>query len=973
MIADWRMRAFAAGLVTASLATGFASALAGPAWAGETFAVESFQSSIVSDAEGALATQAGSHPYAVTTTIMFNHKVTGEKEDFGENLNEEEVPLGEPEVFAHIDGNPRDLEVNLPKGLVVNPSATSVKCTEAQLETNPSAGGACPAASAVGVATVYIAGLGEKIKGAVYNMAPPPGVPAELGIDPGEVGLVIHIVGKVRTGGDYGFSADISEIGQTVSVYGLELILWGDPSDASHSAQRGICAASGEAQKALEEELWENENREEGRSTRKYRFNCPPEGTDSPLLTMPGVCTGKALETMLSVNSWQEPNYIEPPPAQSPAVTGCEKLNFSPTLAVGLPGPEAASAESPTGLDVDLKMPHEESTEGLAEADLKQLTVALPPGIAISLSAANGLEACTPSEIGLNNENTPECPKPSMLGEVEVVTPLLEAPLKGAVYLAQQETFAGSLIGLYLVAGEGSGVLVKLAGTAALDPNTGQVTIAFDGVPQLPLGEIKLSLFGGPRAALVTPSACGTYTTASQLTPWSGGAPAEESSDLTIDANCGQGFDPSFTAGTTDAEAGAFSPFSVTFSRRDGEQRLGSVRVVGPPGLLAALAGVARCPEPQASTGECGAASEIGEASIAAGPGVDPVWITGARIYLTGPYGGAPFGLSIVIPAIAGPFNLGTKVVRARVEVDSHTAQLAITSDPLPVTVKGVPLDIRTVNMTIGRAGFMFNPTDCSPLSITGTLSSTSGASVAVSSPFEAVNCASLPFTPKFTMSTQAKTSRALGASLRVQLVSGAGQANVGKVRVILPRQLPARLSTLQKACPDTTFDADPASCPAASVVGGASAVTPVLAHPLAGRVYLVSRGAEFPDLVPVLAGEGIVVYLDGNLDIKKGLTSATFNSIPDIPIARLTLVLPEGPHAILAADIPARAKGSMCRQRLTMPTAITGQNGALATQTTKVAVSGCPKKIKKRRGRKGATAKGVRNKKTGKRQSKGR
>ena len=300
-------------------------------------------------------------------------------------------------------------------------------------------------------------------------------------------------------------------------------------------------------------------------------------------------------------------------------------------------------------------MPHEESVTGLAQADLKRLTVKLPPGIAISLSAANGLEACTPSEIGLHDENPPACPESSMLGEAEVVTPLLEVPLKGRVYLAQQETFGGSLIGLYLVAGEGSGVLVKLAGTAALDPNTGQVTLTFDGVPQLPIDEIKLSLPDGPRAALATPSACGTYTTNSQLTPWSEGAPAEESSDFTIDSNCGQSFSPSFTAGTTNPQAGAFSQFSVTFSRRDGEQRLGSVRVVGPPGLLATLAGVARCPEPQASTGECGAASEIGEASVAAGPGIDPFWITGARIYLTGStsrqgpnQSGAPFGLSIV-------------------------------------------------------------------------------------------------------------------------------------------------------------------------------------------------------------------------------------------------------------------------------------------------------------------------------------
>jgi hypothetical protein len=369
------------------------------------------------------------------------------------------------------------------------------------------------------------------------------------------------------------------------------------------------------------------------------------------------------------------------------------------------------------------------------------------------------------------------------------------------------------------------------------------------------------------------------------------------------------------------------------------------MRVVGPPGLLGMLRSVTQCPEPQAAQGECAAASEIGEATIAAGPGEDPVWIKGAGIYLTGPYAGAPFGLSIVIPTVAGPFHLGKETVRARLEVDSHTGRVVITSDPLPSILKGVPLDIRTVNMTIDRPGFMFNPTSCAPLSVTGTLYSTDGASVAVSSPFEAVNCASLPFEPKFTVSTQARTSRAHGASLDVKISSGQGQANIGKVRVILPGQLPARLTTLQKACTQTAFDANPASCPAASVVGMATAVTPLLAHPLTGPAYLLARGSTaFPDVVLVLQGEGIMVYLDGNIDIKKGLTSSTFNSIPDMPISTFQIVLPEGPHSILGADIPAKAKGSMCGQSLTMPTTLTGQNGAVVTQTAKVAVTGCPK-----------------------------
>ena len=536
-----------------------ALALATPAHATELFGIESFSSSIASNPEGALATQAGSHPYALTTTILFNHEVTGEKESFKENLNEEEVPLGEPNVSTRIGGNPRDLEVNLPAGLTVDPAATSVRCTEAQLETSPSAGGSCPAASAVGVATVYVNGLGEKVKGAIYNMVPPPGISAELGVDPGEVGLVIHIVGRVRTGGDYGFSAEVSEIAQTASIYGLQLTLWGNPSGASHDTQRGVCAASGKVAKGVEEEFWENENRRKGKSTKEYRFSCPTERTDTPLLSMPGACTGEPLITTVTVDSWLQPGALNPDEApdlgdprwktatsSSAPLTGCEQLDFSPSLIVQ-PAPAAAAAESPTGLNLDLKLPHEESPEGLATADLRQLTVTLPPGMAISLSAANGLGACTNTpeperpegEIALHSDEAVKCPEASELGTAEVATPLLGAPLKGAVYLAQPETLEGALIGLYIVV-EGSGVQIKLTGKATLDPGTGQVALVFDDLPQLPLGEIDLSLFAGPRAALVTPSTCGTYTTTSQLTPWSGVPATTESSNLAVERGTGR-------------------------------------------------------------------------------------------------------------------------------------------------------------------------------------------------------------------------------------------------------------------------------------------------------------------------------------------------------------------------------------------------------------------------------------------------
>jgi hypothetical protein len=1017
-----------------------------PARATETFGIKTFENTITSNEAGALATQAASHPYALSTTIVFSHEVTAEKESFRENLNEEEVPLEEPDVSTRIYGNPKHLEVNLPAGLTVDPAATSVRCTEAQLETSPSAGGSCPAASAVGVATVYVSGLGEKVKGAIYNMVPPRGVSAELGVDPGEVGLVIHIVGRVRSGGDYGFSAEVSEIAQTASIYGLQLTLWGNPSAASHDAQRGVCAASGKVAKGIEEEFWENENRRKGKSTKEYRFSCPAEGTGIPLLSMPGACTAEELTTTMDVDSWQDPGALSPdetPELSDPRwqtatssslpVTGCAKLDFSPSLNVQ-PAPAAAAAESPTGLNVEVKLPHEESIEGLAEADLRQLSVTLPPGMAISLSAANGLGACTNAQIGfigskeLNpiaepSVQTPQftpkvynpatglqeatlCPESSELGTAEVLTPLLQAPLKGAVYLAQQEAFEGSLVGLYVVI-EGGGVTIKLAGKATLDPNTGQVALAFDDLPQLPLSEIELSLFAGSRAALVTPPTCGTYTTSSQLTPWSTPfTPAvTESSKLAVDTGpdggaCPSGkFSPSFTAGTTDTQAGAFTPFSLTLSRRDGEQRLAGVQVAMPPGLLGIIKGVTQCPEPQAATGECGPESSIGEATVAAGPGEDPFWIKGARVYLTGPYNGsgactvgtlpagvthppggtqsspagtssspgcAPFSLSIVVPAVAGPFNLGDIVIRAKIEVDPHTAAITVTSDPgvggIPIIKEGIPLDIRTIAVNVDRGDFMFNPTNCTPQTVAGTIVSTgavsagtsSSSSSAVSSPFAAAGCASLPFKPGFSASTAAKASKTGGAGLVVKVSSkggpqpGGGEANISSVKVDLPKQLPSRLTTLQKACPAGVFAMNPAACPAPSLVGTATASTPMLAHQLTGPAYLVSHaGLALPDLVIVLQGEGIAIDLEGQTNIRRGVTSSTFRALPDAPISTFDLALGDGPHSLLGANLPAKARWSLCAQTLRMPTAITAQNGAVIHQSTKIAVTGCPEPVK--------------------------
>jgi hypothetical protein len=885
----------------------------------------------VSNENGTPFAQAGGHPYQASTTIEFNSFLTNNH-------------LGGESTFPNQDA--KDIQVGLPPGFTVNPAATP-KCKEAELEIvgpfnvlfNPT----CPAATQVGVVKLTLSEAFGVVTLPVYNVVPPPGRPAQLAFNVlGQA--VVHLFPSVRSGSDFGINADIVDTAQSVPFTSTTLTLWGVPADPRHDAQRG--------QNCVNVVGFEGESCFQG----GVSAGLAPKA----LLSNPTSCVGPQTTT-LATDSWQSPGAFETAtfvshdnatPSNPIGTDGCGRLPFAPAFSVQ---PTTHIAAAPTGLNVDIHVPQEglENPEGLASADLKKAVVSLPAGMSVNPSAANGLAACATGQIGLIGTGFPapnpihftaeaaKCPDSAKIGTVEVDTPLLEAPLKGSVYLAQQGSNPfNSLLAVYIVA-EGQGIILKLPGLIQPDEHTGQLTATFDNNPQLPFDDLHVDFFGGSHAPLVTPSSCGNYTTTAQLTPWSTDVPTNVSSSFAISERCSaaQSFSPSFSAGTTSNQAGGSSPFTLSVSRTEQDQRLNAVNVQLPPGLLGVLKSVPLCAEPQASSGGCGAESDIGHTSVAAGAGPSPFWVEGGKVYLTGPYKGAPFGLSIVVPAIAGPFNLGTVVVRAAIKIDPHTAQVTVVSDPLPTILQGIPLDLRAVDVTVDRSGFMLNPTSCSPMAVGGAITSVQGATAAVSNRFQAVNCASLAFKPKLTALTQAKHSKSGGESLHVKVVSGAGQANIAKVRVLLPKLLPSRLTTLQKACTEATFNANPASCPSGSLVGSATAVTPVLAHPLTGPAYLVSHGgAAFPDLVVVLQGEGITLYLDGNTDIKKGITSSTFNSVPDAPISTFDLTLPQGPHSALAAN------GNLCKGALNMPTTITGQNGAQTTQTTRIAVSGCPK-----------------------------
>jgi hypothetical protein len=906
--------------------------------------------------DGRPDTQAGGHPAELHTTIGLNTVFREDPHSFIAPTSVEDV---------------RDAVVDLPPGMAGS-AVSAARCTLAQLSSPPSpeeTGGpkigrtACPRNTIVGH-LLTVPERGTSAYSPIYNLLPDRGHTAELGFI--DITGAPHVldVSLAPTPAGYVLRTSATEVTQ-LAMREIVTNVFGNPAAREHTGE-----------------------------------SLPPT------FTSPSQCSGEPLVTTVHMDSWQHPGRRNPDgtpdlsdpnwvsaTSESPPVTGCEALEgmFEPSLQAT---PDTTRADTPAGLDVSLTVPQHVGAEELATPPLKEAIVTLPEGVTVNPSSANGLGACSEEQLGISpagvpNAAPPRCPDSSKLGTLEVETPALPAeactepvrtlqecpepaqrektPLHGAIYLAtENENPFGSLIALYFVIDDPrTGVVVKIPARVSLDEHTGQLTTVVPNSPQLPFSQLRTHFFDGPTAALRTPAACGSYTVASELTPWSApatGPPATPSSAFEVSQGAdggacqAPGFAPSFSAGTTSNTAGEFGAFGVTFSRNDGEQSFAGTTVTMPPGVSGILTGLPLCEEPQAANGQCPEASLIGQATAAVGAGPNPYWVKGGKVYLTGPYGGGPFGLSIVVPTTAGPFTLtgnaglGKEVVRASVRVDPLTAQVTAVSDPLPTIIQGIPLDVRTVNVTVDRPRFIFNPTSCNPLSVTGTLSSTGDVTTPVSSRYQASDCSKLAFKPKFTVSTSGKTSRQKGASLHTLLVYPkapfGSQANIVKVKVDLPKQLPSNLKTLQKACTHQVFETNPAACPAESHVGEAKATTPLLPVPLTGPAYFVSYGgAKFPELVIVLQGYGITVDLHGEtfIDEHTNITSSTFKSVPDVPVGTFELNLPQGKYSALAAPAP------LCGKKLTMPTLFVAQDGATIKQATKIAIGGCPKHKAKR------------------------
>jgi len=925
-----------------------------------------------SASDGSRDTQAGDHPYELTVTIG-PHTIW-------RNGPSDSLEPGEVEDV-------RDFVTDLPVGFVGSILAAP-RCSFSELSSHISAGtGGCPQDTIVGH-LITEPRSGDPVDGPIYNMTPEQGFPAEFAYVDELAGPHVFYSRVVPAPHGYVLQTQNPEI-PAIPLSSVAVTFYGDPS----AKQQELAAREGKLASPI---------------------------APVPFFTNPTDCSGEEPTATIYMDSWQHPAAFNPDgtpadlsePAwskaesKSPPVTGCNTLQFPAGLSAQ---PTTREADAPAGLNMQITAPQSETIGVPATPTLKKAVVTLPEGLTVDPSAGDGLQACSEAQIGWVqgapgplkfNSAAPACPAASKIGTLELESPLIEHALQGEMFLAAQNEnpFHSTLAAYVVVDDPVTGVLVKIAGRFDAGPHTGRLTAVFDENPNLPFSSLKLHFFGGPRAELATPESCGTFTVNSELFPYSyrenpGENPATPFDSFPIDEACPAGFAPSFAALSTNVQAGAYTPFLASFSRSDTDQELAGLTVTLPEGLLARIAGVPLCSEAQINeiqagsgggAGGCPENSRLGTVLAKAGPGPDPLQVSGSA-YLTGPYNGGPYGLAVVVPALIGnpahpTFDFGTVVVRQSLRIDPRTAQVTDVSDPFPKIIDGIPLRLRRVDVTLNRPQFTFNPTSCeheqftgaisgSPLGAPTTLAGTlgyatePGAGSPFTAPFQVTNCASLRFTPTVAVATAGKASKVNGASLTFKIAypknAMGSQAWFNEAKFAIPKQLPARLTTIQQACLAAIFEHDRSACPAHSIIGHAAVRTQVLPSPvcvkapcpaaLEGPVYFVSYGgAKFPDAVLVLDGSNVHIELHGNtfIDSKTGVTSATFNNTPDVPFETIEVTVPQGKFSEFGVNLPASAHGSFCGQKLVMPTFFKASNGLEIHQNTPVAVTGCPKAL---------------------------
>ncbi len=874
--------------------------------------------------------QAGGHPPVGFTQIIVKHG-----------------PPNESPV-----GNLKTIRVDLPKGLSVNPQATP-QCAVGEGQHPDST--TCPLGALVGESKVIVSdllGLPVPLDVPVYNVVPNQGEPARFGFS--LLGTDVYLEANIAWDGDY-------HEGFTIHAVNLE--------------EEGLPV--GPAGVLLKVRLLKN----------RLVFN--GRAGDGSFITTPTTCNDPAqspfehvYSTYLRADSYEEPDPAFPagsPLIESPLPPGtmpreCNTIPFGPSVGVE---PGTAQTDSPAGAKVTVNVPFEPNPGTQAQSYLRTAKVALAQGMGLNPSAANGLVACTDAQLGKGTTAPVACPPASKVGTVAIDTPPLpDGSLNGNVYLGQQlsrDPTSGDEYRIFVDAESSRyGISVRLIGNVSADPQTGQLTTTFAENPQVPFSSFRLQFDGGPKAPLTSPGICGPNTTTSQMTPWSGNAAATPSGGFVLSSAPGGGpcaktlgdrpFAPSFAARSTNSKGGAFTHFVVNVGRSDGNQELKGIDVDLPPGLSAKLAGVRYCPRAalaaaaanagaaEAADSSCPKSSLVGSASVTVGSGPEPFHINNGKAFLSGPYHGAPLSLAVITPATAGPFDLGSVVVRVALFVDPESAQVHAVSDPVPHVFGGATLDVRSVVVRIDRDKFSLNPTNCSPLAVGGTLHGGGGNPVdpaaftsrSVSVPFQVNDCEKLDFKPKLYMRVFGGTRRAKSPKLRATLIARSGDANIGRAAVTLPKPLFLEQASLANVCTRVQFAAN--DCPKSSIYGYATAETPLLDGPLKGPVYLRSSNNELPDMVAALRGQ-VEIDLAGRIDSVKGRIRTTFGTVPDVPVSKFTLTVRGGKkkRGLLVNST------NLCARKYRVIAKFKAQNGKRSNQRPKLRAPCKGKKGKRR------------------------
>jgi hypothetical protein len=901
-----------------------------------SFGIRAFDSQLTDSAGGAV-TAAGSHPFSYATSLEFESR-------HNPDLYTAIGPAGQD---AYPVEGTQNVALRLPPGLIGNPTAFP-KCDAALLAEELNS---CPLRAQVGEALVRLnnpIGVGTNLVGPfpVYSLVPPHETPAFFGFK--IYGNIVTMKARLRSESDFGLSVLTPKIPQGLDAIGTTVTIWGTPADPRHDSARACPGAEGYPEYVL--------------STSP---SCASEPPVVPFLRMPTSCTapGEGLPFLVAIDSWQHPGALSPggePDLADPAwataqiethqapgyplapdewgqavgVDNCAHVPFRPRLQVV---PTTDAADSPTGLSVGLTVPQDcwSHAEETCDSDLRKAAIRLPAGMSVNPSAAAGQGACSSQQIGLLTPlgSTPihftdapqSCPDAAKIGKAELTTPLLDHTLNGSVYLAKQgDNPFGSLLAMYLVIEDPqSGTIVKLPGRVLTNEATGRLETVFDEGPQLPFEHLGVDLFGGPRAALRTPPRCGTFAAQGTFTPWSGNPPVRSDSGFDITQGPGGGacpsggFDPQLSAGTQNPLAGSYSPFHLRLTREDATQELAGLSATLAPGLIGKPAGIPYCSDSvlasypaetllgtgagEIASPKCPAASQVGTVTVGAGAGVNPFYTSSGKAYLAGPYKGAPLSLAVVTPAVAGPFDLGTVVVRNALRIDPETAQITAVSDPLPTILHGIPLDLRDVRVDLNRPDFTLNPTSCEPKTIDAALTSVQGATANRSVRFQAADCDRLGFKPKLSLKLKGGTKRGENPALTAVMRPRAGDANASSIQVSLPHSEFLAQDHIKTICTRVQFAAD--ACPKGSIYGKVTATSPILDYPLTGNVYLRSSSHNLPDLVLALKGpasQPIEIDAVARIDSVKGGIRTSFAQVPDAPLTKVVLRMPGGRKSLL-------------------------------------------------------------------------